>query len=81
MEKFGKLSLVFVSFSFPAVIVVAFLKQYAAINEFIQEFPRSMVFCWIKVKLSKCDEACKETLISKSKNLKILLRSSLVIYL
>ena len=40
-----------------------------------------MAFCWIKVKVSKCDEICKETLTNKSCSFKILLRWSLVIYL
>ena len=39
VEKFGKLSQVFVSFSFPAVIVVAFLKKYAAIKWIYSRIP------------------------------------------
>ena len=39
-----------------------------------------MGFCWIKVKLSKCNEIYQETLTNRKSNLEILLHSFLVIY-
>ena len=70
MENLGQFSLTFVSLSFPVVTVVLFLNMLT-INCIYSK----------KVKLPKCDELCKETLTNKSSNLKIFLRSSLVIYL
>ena len=39
-----------------------------------------MGFCWIKVKLPKCNEIYQETLTNRKSNLEILLHSFLVIY-